>query len=555
MNQPAIDERRQFRALYRSFLFRVIDLELISASGELSNLLAQFASLLAAFSFVLALVIVPHFALSTASHAHISVGAWGVEELLISSTITVAGLFSVLAWNAILPDRRDSFVLAPLPVRYRTVFGARSAAVASALGVSIIAVNVCTGVSLPFILGAGLAGSVRCLAAYWATMAAAGGFIFLSIVALQNVASACFPYRFFQRVSSLLQLLAFFVILALFFLTPPLANPAGLSSAANQRLLMWLPSFWFLGVFHLLDGTMHPAFVPLAARALSFLSAVAFVALVSAALTYRRTAHRVTEQAEIAPGAGRGWPSKVASALIFRMLADPIDRAILLFSARTLARSRQHRMLLSVYVGITLAISLAYAKSLLYGTSNQRWDQPAAPLLITSLVMLFFVMVGTRAVFALPVALPANWIFRISIVRSPASYFSAVRKSLFLIAAAPVLLVSAIFYVSIWPGRPALQHVMVLAILAYLLVQVLLRKFCKIPFACSYLPGKSNLRLKLGIAGFAFLFAIDTGANLERWSMQKPARYLTAAGLLAVGHLGQATDGGVCKLTLQPDSI
>ena len=534
MNASAIDERKQFHVLYRSFLFRVIDLELISASGELSNLLAQFVSLLAAFSFVLALVTVPHFALSTASRAHLLIGAWGVEEFLISTTITVAGLFAVLAWNATLPDRRDSFVLAPLPLRNRTIFSAKAAAIATALGVSIVAVNIFTGAGLPLIFGAGFVGSLRCLAAYWITMASAGAFIFIAIVALQNLAAACLSYRIFQRISGLLQLLAFFVILTLFFLTPPLANPAGLSLASNQQLLNWLPSFWFLGLFQELNGVALPAFATLSSHAAWNSGAVILLAVASAAISYRRLIHQVMEQAEIAPAARREWLSEAASALTHHILTDPIDRAILLFSARALSRSRQHRLILSVYIGMALAISLAYAKSLLYGTSRQAWNEPAVPLLITSLVTLFFVIVGSRAVFALPMALPANWIFRITAIRAPASYFAAVRKSLFLLAAVPVLLVSAFAYLSIWPGRPAIEHVLVLSILGFLLVQILLRKFRKIPFACSYLPGKSNLRLKLGIAGFAFLFAVDVGANLEQWSMQKPARYLSVAGLLIV---------------------
>jgi hypothetical protein len=214
------------------------------------------------------------------------------------------------------------------------------------------------------------------------------------------------------------------------------------------------------------------------------------------------------------------------------VLTDPIDRAILLFSARTLARTRQHRLVLAVYIGIALAISLAYAKSLVYGASNEHWDRPGVPLIITGLVTLFFALVGSRAVFALPYALPANWIFRITAVRRPASYFSAVRKTLFAVGAAPVLLLCGVGYLSMWPNWPALAHLLVLLMLAILLVQVLLRKFRKIPFACSYLPGKSNLRLKLGIAGMLFLLAVDAGGHIEFWSMQKPARYFTAVALL-----------------------
>ena len=45
------DERRQFRVLYRDFLFRMVDLELLSAGGKIGNLLGQFAAMLTAFIF------------------------------------------------------------------------------------------------------------------------------------------------------------------------------------------------------------------------------------------------------------------------------------------------------------------------------------------------------------------------------------------------------------------------------------------------------------------------------------------------------------------------
>ena len=100
-------------------------------------------------------------------------------------------------------------------------------------------------------------------------------------------------------------------------------------------------------------------------------------------------------------------------------------------------------------------MSLAYAKSLVYGTGGAHWTEPSVPLLIAGLVTLFFSVMGSRAVFALPFALPANWIFRVSAVRRPAVYFSAVRKTLFALGALPVLLGAAVLYLSIWPGRPA----------------------------------------------------------------------------------------------------
>ncbi len=555
----SIDERWQFRVLYRSFLVRVIDLELLSASGDVRNLLAQLASLLAAYSFVLAILTVSHFAQSSAGHSKLGAGAWGLEEFLISTTITVAGLFAVLAWDAVLPHRRDSFVLDPLPLRTRTVFGSKGAAVATALGISVIAVNIFTGLSIPFLVLPGAQGlPVLCGASWrtgrrWLRRARSYSFPFLlcrvwplhfSVIDCSSASPACCScWRFlsFWRSS---------------FLTPPLATPSGLSSPANRHLLASLPSFWFLGLFHQLNGTGYDAFAPLAARAVWSLAAVCLFTSITIAGTYRRTIRRIIEQPDIAPGDSRGILSKVVSAITLRMLADPIDRAILLFSARTLARSRQHRLLLAFYVGTAFAISLAYAKSLLYGTSDQHWDQPDIPLLITGLVTLFFAIIGSRAVFALPFVLSANWIFRITSVRSPASYFTAVRKALFTSPAVPVLLPRPFCYLSIWPGRPALQHLLVLVLLAVLLVQVSLRKFRKIPFACSYLPGKSNLRLKLGIAGFLFLLAVETGASVELWSMEKPARYATVLAILIAAVLWETpTNRCICRLAIQPRAI
>ena len=88
-----------------------------------------------------------------------------------------------------------------------------------------------------------------------------------------------------------------------------------------------------------------------------------------------------------------------------------------------------------------------------------RWNQVNGPFLVGSLVMLAFAVIGARAVFAMPIALPANWIFRITAVHSPAAYFAAVRKSLFAVAAVPLWIAAAIVYIAIWPLAPALEHV------------------------------------------------------------------------------------------------
>jgi len=94
--------------LYRDFLFRIVDLELVSARGDVQNLLVQFTALLAAFSLMVTVLYVPRYVYSTLAPAQLQIAAWGDEEFLIATALAVAGLFAILAWNTALPSRRAS---------------------------------------------------------------------------------------------------------------------------------------------------------------------------------------------------------------------------------------------------------------------------------------------------------------------------------------------------------------------------------------------------------------------------------------------------------------
>ncbi|MBV9157172.1 MAG: hypothetical protein JO097_12995 [Acidobacteriaceae bacterium] len=370
------DERRQFRILYRDFLFRMVDLELVSARGEIQNLLVQFAALLAAFSFVLALFLVPAYATSTLPREELLSGAWSHEEFLIATSMAVVGMFAVLAWNSTLLDRRDLVVLGLLPVRTRTIFLAKTAAIGTALGISLLAVNIFTGLSFPFLVPLidSAFGAIRSFAAYWITMLAAGCFVFCALLAVNGIAAHLFSYRLFLRISSFVQLAAFFTILGVYFLTPALATPRGLASPENQALLSWLPSFWFLGLFQKLNGSANPAFGLLAQRAVIRLAIACFVGCAAYALAYYKHMRNGFEQPDIAPVERSRGAKRIGGFLVGKLFSKPLERAVFLFTARTVARSRQHRLLLAIYGGVGLAIALAYTKSLLHGYGGQHRD-------------------------------------------------------------------------------------------------------------------------------------------------------------------------------------
>ncbi|MGA8029823.1 MAG: alpha/beta fold hydrolase [Bryobacteraceae bacterium] len=404
-------------------------------------------------------------------------------------------------------------------------------------------VNVFTGLGFPFFvapLNAGALGPLRSFAAYWITMLAAGIFIFFGLLAVQGIAALLFTYRLFLRVSGFIQLAAFFVILALYFLTPALATRHKLSAPENQTLLEWLPSFWFLGMFQELNGAASPVFGPLALRALSRLAIAFLVGLLAYLIAYYRHMRHGIEQPEIAPGDRSRGMIRIGSFLARKFFPRSLDCAILLFTARTMARSRQHRLLLAIFGGLGLAIALAYVKSLLsahpgqndYGDVIRSWTVLNRQFLAATLTLLFFCICGLRAVFALPIDLRSNWVFRMTMVHSPKSYFGAVRKCLLTLGALPVLACSAIFLLAVWPGRPAIAHLAACTLIALLLVDICLYRFRKIPFTCSYLPGGANLNVKLGIYAIAFLFLTDLGSHIELWAIPRLARFTVLLALL-----------------------
>ena len=113
----------------------------------------------------------------------------------------------------------------------------------------------------------GLPGFLRWFAAYWFTMLAAGVFIYCGVLGVQGLAAQVLPRRLFLRVSGFLQLAAFCLFVCGYFLQPVFGGLASLTAPEIRRLLRWMPSYWFLGLFHQLNGSMHPALAPLARRA------------------------------------------------------------------------------------------------------------------------------------------------------------------------------------------------------------------------------------------------------------------------------------------------
>jgi hypothetical protein len=510
---------------------RLIDLEIISSRGDLYGLFARCSGVVLALSLMLVVMVVAPYMRQVIPASPYGVRVRNDEEFLISITLTLAGLFSVLAWNNVLPDRRDCLVLGILPVRIRTIALARLAAIGTCIAALVVLANALTGFAFPLATATGPWDSMRSIAAWWVTMPTAGIFVLSWTLALQGTAARLLRWHTFLRVSGVLQLASLFTVLGFFFLTPPFAA----TLADNNDLIAFLPSYWFTGLLQTLKGNRDPIITGLAAMAVRNLALIAGLAGCVFALSWLRNMRSIVESPDITSSGGQALVARCGNLLVKCILRRPLDRAILLFIARTAVRSRQHRLLLAAYGGIGFALAVSFSRGLFGVTPAIRWNQPNVPLLVVGMLLLVCAVIATRAIFTLPHSLPANWIFRITAVQNPVRYFEAVRKSLIFVAAFPAWFVCAGAYMAIWPGKFSVAASLILMFIGLILVDYSLYRFRKLPFACSWLPASGQSVNTVRAIAYAFVFLAFAAAlgNLELAAIGKDGRFLAPRAPLA----------------------
>lgn len=373
----------------------------------------------------------------------------------------------------------------------------------------------------------GFAGLPRLFVSYWVTMIAAGAFIYCSVLGLQGLAVQLLSRQWFLRVSSFLQVAVFCLLISVYFLQPVIAAP-NLFDVHSTGPPSWSPSYWFLGLFQQLNGS--PALSSLATRAWLGLAIAVGATAAAYTLSYLRSLRKIIEEPDILPGAGRqGWLPRFGTSL---------ETAVVQFSIRTLLRSRQHRMILAFYLGIGFGVTVfllksPVAKEISKTTITDPWHEVSAPLLAATIILMGFWVVGMRAVFSLPLDLPANWIFRMTPVRAGSNCVRAMRRSLWMLSVAPAWITSAVVLLALWPWRPAAGHLILLALLGGAIAECCLQGNQKIPFTCSWLPGKSNFHIAFWMCILLILEVVLQGAELERRALGNPAHYVVIAIILA----------------------
>jgi hypothetical protein len=506
----------QFRVLYRQFLLRVVDLEALSIKADVIGFLGQFAGVIIMFSLIFSAA-----AFGDALH---------VERSLISTTMLAVGLVTVISWDATFPDRRDVMVLSPLPVAPLTILMTKVTASASVLGLTVLALNPVPGIVCALTLGTqrGMHGGVlRSFAGYWFTMVAASVFLYCSVLTVQGLAALLLPRRVFLRLSAILQIAAFFLFLGTNFFQPEITTASAMAAHENHQLLAWLPSFWFNALCDKLSGSSLSAPMWLVWRAWIGLGIAVFGASASLLLCYVRTLRKTVEEPDLIPSArGPRW------AIWF---GNSLKTAVVLFCIRSLTRSRQHRVILAFYLALVFAIALSTMRAVLRTSAPHTLT---ANFILATFLMMTYAVVGFRSVFSLPLSLNANWVLRITEMHPTRDYVAATRWSLILFAVVPICSISAVLSLSFRPLHQAMASLPILALVGLILADLSLIGFYKIPFTCSYLPGKTNIQFIFW--GFPILFfpLAMSMSEYEKNALNDPFRLILMASVLIVTEAG-----------------
>ncbi len=528
---PDPDPAVQYKHLVKHFFRRFFDFEAISAPQmdliEKNVLTFQLLALLVLPGVLYSLFLIPKYGYYIYRPIwERDLAALTDKCFFLSLSMIFVGFITVFEWDMLFPDRKDYLILTHLPIATRTLFYAKVAALAAFLLVFTIAIDLCPTVLFP---GAVLANNrfgreelgkiitlsfgIRYIVSHGISMLLGNIFIFLSAISLQGTLMAL---RLKPAISRWVRFFCLLLFLSALLTFTQISSVEQLIHTSNP-ITVFYPPIWFVGVYDVLLGTKDPFLWALAGRALTGLAFACVLSILSYALCYRRFLNKTIES-------GSGHLQKTAG---IRNLGNWIldrwiirsseSRASYHFVAQTLFRSALHTLYIGTFLAVGVAIAAIGLATVVVSSERAVISQLDSVLLSIPLILTFFLLVGMRVIFAIPVELEANWLFQIAPMRRIKSSRSGVRKYLISMVILPVYCFAGLLYALVWSWGIVWLHVCFGIIVSCVLMELLLLRFPKIPFTCSYLSGTGRIVLMfplyfLGFSCFAFGLA-----NLGSW--------------------------------------
>ncbi len=425
-----------------------------------------------------------------AGHADALRAAGIADELsLITLLFCVTGLVALLEWPALFPSRRDYLALAGKPILSRQIFTARFITILLFSSALIGAMNLLPSIIAPIEFpGQGhrtAQAEASCLACFS---------VFFGIVAMQGLLLNLLPARWFARVSIYVQgaLIAILLLGGLYSWSIKEWQPSTI--ARLPEFGAWLPPVWFTALHETLIGDASPFYAQMAARAFTGSGIAALLSVVTYLISYRRFRKLLLEtRVEVAAPRARRF------SLIRVLSRSPQQEALMEFMAKTMARSRGHRILWLAYIGGAIAIMLN--SSIIDGAIFARHGGLKATrflVLFWPLACSVVMLTGIRHVLSVPSELGANWMFQITESLGRKQWMQATERFVMLYAVAPLYLVLMPVSIYVLGWAMALRMTVLQIMVSLFIFEIRFNSWQQLPFACSYRPGQRPLVVTLG---------------------------------------------------------
>jgi len=504
--------------LARTFFGRFFESELMPSGLPQVQLLIWSLAFLAApniffpFSFAL------HYSGAAARGESLIESILLHRMMFITLTMTAIGLVALVIWDGVFPDRRDARILTALPVPHRVLVSARLLALAALCGIFLLGVNAVPTLVYGLSVGAfgGAQSAVRGIVAHFVATTAAGVCVFATLIALQGIVLNVGGRRAADRLSLAMQIGFILILLQMIFFLPRL-GPV-LLRGLDHGWVRWIPSVWFLGLYDVVGGKPAPGTVDLAMIALAVTAASCTMAVGLFVGTHARLAQRALETP---PVEGRVQiVSRTIGGLMRWLGGRGVGKAAFDFTLKTLARARSHRLLLAMYVGAALAFVASALAPVLFRGGLAGLREPTIELLSAPFFLSFFSLVGMRVAMAIPVEPKANWAVRLSEPVNRPAAINGVHRAMLVVGVVPSVLLAVGGGLLLWGAFVAVLLASVAAMMGWLLTELLLLRFPKLPFTCTYFPGTSKVGTLWPLYMFFFgSYTLTTAAFV--WTMSR----------------------------------
>jgi hypothetical protein len=521
------------RVLFRHFLRRFYDNDLLSPQNDQHGLLARTIALLMVPGLLYPGLLLVKYTYPFPTFARLEHASWSDKTLLITMTMAVMGLVAALEWDVLHIDRRDSLSLGVLPIEPARLLWAKMKAL-GAVFVTLAAAMTCLGaLTFPMIMYARWpAGPITVLRAVGAQAVATmcgAACVFFALLALHGALSLAMSPRRFARVSSWIQMIITFVLVVTILLLPLLAGSIYQLRESGGGW-WWVPFLWYVGLDEWLAGHGDPVWATLAWRGCWVLGVVVLLAMVANLMGFRRRLRRMLESTGTAV-AGSSPTRRMLTGLGAVLLPGSSARGFFHFSLATFSRCSRHRMIVAACFGGAVALGGVGLATATYESATE-WHRPVpSALLAVELTFASVALAGARVAAASPSELRANWVFRLLDPGRVAPWLSGFRRAVWIWPILPIIVAVGSLAVLILGWPVGATHALTCLVWCGTVLELLFIEFGRIPFAAPVGDGGGSVQSRWFILGIGLASAVSPVAWLVTYASGSVAGVVTMSVL------------------------